>query len=193
MTKRDHDRPTWRLLFLLPLVIGLGLSLACEDIEGDTIIVNGLDCGLIRDDLIGSWQVTYVVSGSVSLEDCTGLDPGLSGNITTGPGTAIYADVDVLGSDSSTSFKVLWLDLVTGLNTTVGDLTGSIQADSCLAIIRTWEDDDDAYIQCIGTFDPVTGTILGVCDSAEVDTNGDELPDTSCSLGANFEVVVHIF
>jgi hypothetical protein len=169
-------RTTVRTTVLLALTVGLGLGLGCED-EGDTIIVDGLDCGLIRNDLIGDWVVSFV-AGVTTLLNCDDVPPsdGIAVGVTAGSVT--YSNVSVVASVSSTSF-VVFSD---GPNGLPDELIGSVEADSCLALVQIWENDDDAWMQCIGTFDRSNGTIRATCDSADLETTGDRAPDVACDL-----------
>lgn len=172
---------------LLPAVLVLAtLAVSCD--ENNTIINQGLDCGLIRDNLVGDWIVD-VSTGTPTLVNCTG--PGAS---TIPPNTMIttvndfpatYESVDVFGSDGSTSFKLLGDRAVGGDSLVDAEFTGSVQADSCLALLRFWVMTDQLYLQCIGTFDPDTLLFSGACDSAEIDTDTDGELDASCSLSAD--------
>ena len=58
---REKDRIGRGARLAVPLVAVLIGSLAgCNNNDnGDTVNVNGLDCGLVRDDLIGTWRITY--------------------------------------------------------------------------------------------------------------------------------------
>jgi len=168
-------RAACRAARLATLTVCLGLGLGCTE-EGDTIVVDGLDCGLIRNDLIGDWNVSFVPGGA-TLVNCD--DPAFDGNlvaVTAGP--VSYANVNIFASASSTSFLILFDDP----GTPQDDLIGSVEADSCLALVQLWEDDDDAWMQCIGTFDRSNGTLGTVCDSADLDTNQDGSPDVACDL-----------
>lgn len=160
---------------LITLTFCLGLGLGCTQ-EGDTIVVDGLDCGLIRNDLIGDWTVSFVAGGA-TLVNCD--DPFYDNNlvnVTAGP--VSYGNVSIFASASSTSFLALFDDPVTVQD----DLIASVEADSCLALVQLWEDDDGAWMQCIGTFDRSNGTIRAVCDSAELDTDDNGAPDVACDL-----------
>ncbi|HEU4403327.1 MAG TPA: hypothetical protein VFT43_14615 [Candidatus Polarisedimenticolia bacterium] len=179
-----------RTTLLGMMVLSLGLAASCNSSGNTTIINQNLDCGLTRFDLLGNWRVDYTTSGTRGLTNCTGLVPSLTGSIDTTGISKTYSGVDVFGSDGSASFKVLGFESTP--QNSQGDLTGSVQADSCLAFFRAWESDDGAYVQCIGTFDRTARQIIGQCDSAEVDTNADDTPDTSCSLSATYDVVVDL-
>jgi len=160
-------------------------AVACNDSGNTTVVNQGLDCGLIRADLIGNWTVSLGPL-TPSLQNCTGLDPSVNGTLVgTDDFPATYSSMDVFGSDGSTSFKLLADRSDAGGDATqTVEFTGSVQADSCLAIVRVWSQTDVLYFQCIGSFTISNQTLSGACDSAEVDTDNDvnHLADTSCSL-----------
>lgn len=175
---------------LLALLAGTALLAGCNDSGNTTTIINqGLDCGLIRDDLIGDWTFD-ITSATRTLQNCTGLDPGISGTgvlLNNFPGD--FAGMDVFGSDGSTSYKI------SGDRTDVGDdpsidpeVTGTVQADSCLALLRVWDEDEALFIQCIGTFTIINQTLSGGCDSVEIDSDVDGQLDTSCSLDSSLSI-----
>src|SRR5439155_24650896 len=148
-------------------------------------IVNGIDCNLVRDDLVGTWVVN-LGAGAPTLQNCTGSDPGRDGTFAvTTDFPATYSPMNVFGSDGSTSFG-LRADR-TGPNNDTRDpeLTGSVQADSCLAMVRVWDKTDALFFQCIGTFSRTNLTLSGTCDSAEIDSDVDGQLDTSCSLNSD--------
>jgi hypothetical protein len=174
-----------RALAYAALTLVATLAMSCNSSGNTTIINQGLDCGLVRQDLIGTWTVS-LGAATPSLQNCTGLDPTLNG---TGVGTndfpATYSPMDVFGSDGSTSYK-LQSDRTDAKNDTANpELTGSVQADSCLAMARVWDRTDVLFFQCIGTFTISNGTLSGACDSAEIDSDADGQLDTSCSLSTN--------
>lgn len=159
-------------------------AVACED-KNTTVVNQGLDCGLIRDDLVGNWTVS-LGSLTPTLQNCTGLDPTFNNTLVgTDDFPATYGSMDVFGSDGSTSFKLVADRSGPGDDPTQAvEFTGSVQADSCLAIVRVWSETDALYFQCIGTFTLSNRTLSGACDSAEIDsdTPRDGQLDTSCSL-----------
>ena len=172
---------------VLALLGGAALLAGCNDSGNTTTIINqGLDCGLIRDDLVGDWTID-ITAASRTLQNCTGLAPGISNTIVTLdnlPGD--FAGMDVFGSDGSTSFKI------SADRTDIDDdpsvspeVTGTVQADSCLALARVWDADEALFIQCIGTFTISNGTLSGGCDSVEIDSDVDGQLDTSCSLDSS--------
>ena len=175
-----------KLLLFGLMLIGTSLLASCNSSGNSTTIVNqGLDCGLVRNDLLGTWNVSLGF-GTRSLQNCSGTAPGLNGTaITTADFPATYAPVDIFGSDGSTSYKIL-SDRNDGNNdgTTTDELDGTVQADSCLALVRVWDRTDALYIQCIGTLKITNGLVSGSCDSVEIDSDGIGGLDTSCSLSA---------
>lgn len=180
-----------RLPVLVLAVLCLGFATACDDDE--SIDLGGIDCGLVRDDLIGDWTADYPSGTSRTLTNCTGDDPSIEGSSIDVSGTpVIYTNADVLGNNSSPSFKVV-ADRLDGDDVSQdAEFVMNIGADSCQAFVLLWESDDTAYVQCIGTFTPSNGTLLGACDSAEVDTDGNDDPDTSCSLSAPIDVAIGV-
>ena len=173
------------MIYAIVLFIA-SLTVNCNNNGGTTTIVNqGLDCGLVRDDLIGKWTVN-LGTGIPTLQNCTGvLPPPLPDGtvVSTNDFPADYAPMDVFGSDGSTSFK-LNADRFDAKNDTAvsPEFTGSVQADSCLAMVRVWDTTDKLFYQCIGTFDRQNRTLPAFCDSVEIDLNNDGQLDTSCSL-----------
>lgn len=159
-------------------------AVACED-KNTTVVNQGLDCGLIRDDLVGNWTVS-LGSLTPSLQNCTGKDLTYENQLVgTNDFPATYGSMDVFGSDGSTSFKLVADRSGPGDDATQPiEFTGSVQADSCLGIVRVWSQTDALYFQCIGSFVIGNGTLSGACDSAEIDsdTPPDGQLDTSCSL-----------
>ncbi len=173
---------------ILPFIAALAVS--CNDSGNTTIINQGLDCQLVRANLLGDWVVN-LATATPSLQVCTGLDPGLNGSVVgTNNFPATYSNVGVFGSDGSTSFKILADRSDAGADSSqTVELTGSVQADSCLGIVRVWDKTDALYFQCIGAFTISNKTLSGACDSAEIDTDLDGQLDTSCSLsnGVTFD------
>lgn len=174
-----------QLMLLLVLLFGTTLLAGCNDSGNTTIINQGLDCGLIRDDLVGDWTID-MTSGSRNLQNCTGPPPGI-----TQTGVLIndfpreYAGMNVFGSDGSTSFQISGDRTGGGDPTVLVEVTGTVQADSCLALLRVWDQDEALYVQCIGSFTIANGTLSGSCDSVEIDSDADGFLDTSCSLDSN--------
>jgi hypothetical protein len=172
---------------LLALLGGTALLAGCNDSGNTTTIINqGIDCGLIRDDLVGDWTID-VTAATRTLQNCTGLAPGISGTgvlLNNLPGD--YAGMDVFGSDGSTSFKINGDRTDSGGDASVNpEVTGTVQADSCLALVRVWDSDEALFMQCIGTFTISNGTLSGGCDSVEIDSDVDGQLDTSCSLDSS--------
>src|SRR5712691_7726267 len=122
-----------RPLALVTLGIGLVLLPACNDSGNTTINNQGLDCGLVRADLTGTWRVTF----TTGTRNTTGCDvsafDGDSVAVTSVP--IDYPGVAVFGSDTSASFLVQGDRTDAGADAAVNpELTASVQADSCLAL-----------------------------------------------------------
>lgn len=160
-------------ILALPLLLA---ATGCEE-DGDTIFVNGLDCGLIREDLFGDWALTFVQESPV-LVNCD--DPGFNGTIVdVNSFTTVYTDVIAFASPSGASFDVIG----SGPDLS-NELMASVEADSCLALVQKWESDDDGWVQCIGTLDLRSNAIAARCDSMDLDTDPtpDGVPDVACDL-----------
>lgn len=170
------------------LFLAFGFLTGCED-DGETLILDGIDCGLIRAELVGNWTVT-LPTDAATLVDCTGFDPTIEGDpMDTTSASIVYIDTDVFGNDASPSFRVEadpdGVDDDTSVNP---EFVMNIGADSCQAFFRVWEPDDGLFVQCIGNFERANGTISTFCDSAEVDTDGLDGTDTTCSLDTSIAV-----
>jgi len=169
------------------LLVLATLAISCND--NGTTIINGLDCNLVRDDLVGSWVVN-LGAGARTLQNCTSvispLPAGVNGaTVATTDFPATYSRMDVFGSQGSTSFGLQADRSDSNNDTRAVELTGSVQADSCLAMVRVWDRTDALFFQCIGTFNRNNLTLSGTCDSAEIDFNVDGELDTSCSLSSD--------
>ena len=161
------------------LVLFLGGLCGCNNNdEGDTINVNGLDCGLIRDHVFGAWTATYA-SALRTLSNCD--DATYDGTqVDVANGTTVYQSQAVFVGDSSVGFTIWGTGPVRDK-----ELIASVDADSCLTLAQTWEDDDSGYLQCFGTAD-LAGHLLNViCDQFDLDTDGDGAGDTACSLNGS--------
>lgn len=181
-----------RLPILLLACVCLGFVTGCDD--DDDIDLGGIDCGLVRDDLIGDWTAGYAGGVARTLTNCTGDDPSVEGTgIDVSATSVLYPDADVMGSSTGPSFRVIADRTDGGNDASVADeFRLHIGADSCQSFVWLWEADDALYLQCIGTFGPGSGTLLATCDSAEVDTDADDNPDTSCSLNATVDVAISV-
>lgn len=168
------------------LAAGLLCGLAgCND-EGDTVNVNGLDCGLIRDQLVGDWSVSYAPAVR-TLQSCD--DASSNGSqVNVVAGTAGFTTNRVYASPSSTSFVVSAVGPI-GLD---NELMANVEADSCLALVQVWEDDEGGWLQCIGTADLVNRFLNVVCDSFDLDTDLDGFPDNACGLNGSITGTVGI-
>jgi hypothetical protein len=178
-------------VLLVTLVVCLGLTQACTN-EGDTVIVNnGIDCGLIRNDLLGDWDVTIHGPDSTTLINCD--DGGISDGTTVSVTGAVrtYPDVTVFAAPESTSFVVLGGGLVP---VRPDELKANVEADSCLALVQVWNDAAGAWIQCIGEFDVGNYSIpFAVCDSADLDQDPYSDPDVACDMASSFTASVGVF
>jgi hypothetical protein len=170
----------------LALGLCLGLLTGCSNDETTNIV--GLDCGLVRFDLTGDWVVDFAL-GTRTLVNCD--VPAFDGTSVSVSGAPVtYSNVTVFGSDESASFQVL-ADL-DPLADPTEELVGAVEADSCLALFRVWDDDDETYIQCLGTFSRSSQTIPASCDSVEVDLSADGVIDATCDLSAEFDAGVGV-
>jgi len=166
-------RAAW-VLSLPLLLIGTG----CEE-SGDTVVVQGLDCGLVREDLFGDWALTFVPTGAF-LTNCD--DPSFDGTLVDVDNvTTIYPQDSILAfvSPSGASF-----DVVGAGPDLTNELIASVEADSCLAVVQKWENDDGGWMQCFGTLDLSAHAIPTLCDSMDLDTTDppDGFPDVACDL-----------
>jgi hypothetical protein len=164
------------MLVLTALLGGLSLSGCSNNNGGDTIVVNGLDCGLIRQDVAGDWTVTYTAGGA-TLVGCD--NPNYNNKVIDVTGvTTVYSNPVAYASPSGAAFNVVGQ----GPNNRPNELLASVEADSCLALVQTWEEDDSGWVQCIGTMDLASNLIAGVCDSFDLDSNADGVADVACGL-----------
>lgn len=152
-----------RFGILLPCVLLLLLGTSCD--EGDTIVVQNIDCGLIRTDLLGIWDVSYPTGGA-TLFNCS--DPSFNGDayIPLAPATVSFADMTVFASASNAGF--FFTD-----SASPSLLLGNAETDTCgmLFSVRTilsLADPQPIYLQCIGNFDRVARVVQGHCDSVTV-------------------------
>lgn len=178
-----------RLLGTVPVVLGLGLLAGCNNSDnGGTIINNnGLDCGLVRADLTGTWRVIFSTANR-TLVNC---DNASFDNATVSVSSSAldFSNVVITGSEFAASFLVT-ADGSDPQQAT--ELVGSVQADSCLALIKVWSSSNDAYFACLGTFDIATRSISAGCDSADVDSPVDGAIDATCDLNSPISVAVDI-
>ncbi len=155
-------------------LLALG-ALSCED-SGDTIVVNGLDCGLIRQDLDGNWTVTYSADTAVT-QGCD--NPAFNGMLVTVSGASVvYANPTVFASPTGAAINVV----APGPFGKPNELLAAVEADSCLALVQTWEDDESGWVQCFGTADLTTRLMGGICDSFDIDSDADGVADVACDL-----------
>ena len=174
------------------VVAGLASSLvllaACSD--KNTTNINGLDCGLVQADLVGTWTVTFDAAGSATLTDCTGAAAG--GNVvtvTTTPLVYPVGNIVVTASTTASSTTAVggvgYQVIGSGANRS-DELIANVEADSCLAQFQVWINGSTTFVQCIGGLDLTQRVIAGSCDSAEYPSSmvTTALPNTFCSLSA---------
>ena len=160
-------------ILVLPLLLG---ATGCEE-DGDTINVNGLDCGLIREDLFGDWALTFV-PGITTLQNCD--DPTFNDTPVDVNGfTTVYDDTIAFLSPSGVS-----VDVRGSGPELSNELMASVEADSCLAAVQKWESAEAGWVQCIGTLDRAAHAIAARCDSMDLDVDvpPDGFPDVACTL-----------
>ncbi len=177
---------------ILALLAWIAIMPGCNNSTNNhTTIVNGLDCGLVYNDLIKNWQVT-ISAGTPTLTNCTGS--GSSGGTVTASGSPItYSNVTVLAeTTASVPLGGVGYQVIGAGANRADELIANVEADSCLAQFQVWENADKTYIQCIGTLDRTTRTIAAGCDSAEFDSNNDGTIDTFCELSATLSGSVQI-
>ncbi len=162
-----------------------GAVVACNNDNKNTVIVDGLDCGLVRADLTGTWVVNFTADSTV-FTNCD--NSGKDNSPVSVSGTPItFTNVNAFASPSGASFDVI------GAGSNISnELLASIEADSCLALVQVWENTSKAWIQCLGTLDRNNRTISAFCDSADLDTNMplDGAPDVACDLARTLSVVI---
>ena len=151
-----HTAPIAVLLALLLF------SLSCH--EGDTVIVNS-DCGLVRSDLVGTWNFT-VPAGTSQLFHCS--DPSFNNRdvILLATATISYNDIEVFASGSNVGYFF-------HNSSSPEQIFGNVETDSCgmlfaFMINATITDPTPLYLQCIGTLDRQAGFVSAFCDSATV-------------------------
>jgi hypothetical protein len=182
MTHRSCGRAPRGLPFIAAIAMAAALVSSCTH-EGDTIVVNGLDCGLVRTDMAGDWVVTYLAD-SATLQNCD--DPTYNGTPVDVTGaTVTYNNAIAYASPSGASFNAV----AAGPNRS-NELLASIEADSCLALVQTWQQDDKGWVQCLGTLDRTSRLIAGICDSIDLDINGDGAPEVACDLSHSFQATI---
>jgi hypothetical protein len=171
-----RPKGTGRRAALLVAATLVALALPACTTEGDTLIVNGLDCGLIHLDVSGDWVVTYTPDAAI-LVNC--YDPSWNDTVIDVPGfSTLYPNPVSYASPSGASFNIVGM----GPNNRPNELLASVEADSCLALVQTWEEDDQGWVQCFGTMDLTTNLIAGICDSFDLDTDADGVADVACDL-----------
>jgi len=155
---RRTVRRVWRSAWFPILLAGI----ACHN-NGDTLIVNS-DCGLIRSDLLGTWNVTFQPA-TASLFNCS--DPAFDNlAVTVSSIPFSFSDVEVFASASNAGFQF-------HNGSDPQKIFGNVETDSCnmlFAFLATASDPSQTkvYLQCIGSFDRQTGVLSGSCDSTTV-------------------------
>src|SRR5437867_3687939 len=92
-----------RSLFLLGSLALLG---SCTTQNGDTIVVNGLDCGLVRADLAGNWSVTFLADTATTM-NCDVHVPTQNGmTVSVNGSTVVYVSNFAYPGPSGASFNV---------------------------------------------------------------------------------------
>jgi hypothetical protein len=163
-------------LVSLALAGSLALFGSCTTQEGDTIIVNGLDCGLVRADMAGSWVVTFIADSATTV-NCDN-PPQDGATVSESAASVVYAGAVAFPGPSGASFNANAF----GPNGRPNELMASIEADSCLALVQLWQEAAHGWVQCIGTLDRQTRLISSVCDAIDLDTNSDGAADVACDL-----------
>jgi len=171
---------------LAGLLLGIAFLAACTD-EQNVTVIDGLDCGLIREDLAGTWVVNFS-SATRSLVNCE--DPADEGTTATvSSATLTFPNVGIDGAQDSASFGVFGATTSPEVSR---ELTVGVNADSCLALARVWIQAENLFMVCVGTFYRDNRTIDAFCDSVEVDSDVDEVVDNSCDLNASINVALGV-
>ena len=177
-----------RIGFVATALLALVALGGCNDSNnGDTINVNGLDCGLVRDDMVGRWTVSYT-QATRSTINCDNATFNNKPVTVVGGVTNNFDTVTVIASPGSTSFTANASGPVGKDN----ELMANIEADSCLALVQIWEDAEGGWVQCIGTADLANRLLNVICDSFDLDTDADGAADTACSLNGSITGTVGI-
>jgi hypothetical protein len=176
---------------LFAVLLAACTALACSNNSGgETINVNGLDCGLVRADMVGKWTVTFT-SGMRTMANCGGTNAAAQEGqaFAVLAGAANYTVSDAAVSQQGVGFTATG----TGPNNLSNELIVSISADSCLAFVQAWQANtggSPGWPVCVGTADRVNRLVNAVCDSVQLDTNGDNQSDTNCNLNASLSAAV---
>lgn len=165
-----------RLLGGLALMGGLALLGSCTTQQGDTILVNGLDCGLVRADLAGNWIVTFIADSATTVNCDVPAQNGAT--VSVSGASVVYANAAAFPGPSGASFNAN----ATGPNNLPNELMASVEADSCLALVQLWQQAAHGWVQCIGTLDRQTRLIAAVCDAIDLDTDLNGAGDVACDL-----------
>jgi hypothetical protein len=175
-----------RLVLLTGFVLlgSLALLGSCTTQQGDTILVNGLDCGLVRADMAGTWSVTFLADSATTV-NCDSA-PQNGALVSVSGATVNYANAIAFPGPSGASFNAN----ATGPNNRPNELMASIEADSCLALVQIWQENAHGWVQCIGTLDRTSRLIASVCDAIDLDTNSDGAADVACDLSHSLQATI---
>jgi len=174
---------------LVMLTFGLTFLPACSKNDNTTLVNTGVDCGLVRNDLFGTWQVSFTPA-TVTTFNCD-TNASFNGTAISVSSTKTYdqSTVIVTGSDGSAAYRV------TGDGTDAAvdpELSGSVQADSCLSLFRVWDQTDKAYLICLGIFDRNSRTISAGCDSADMDNPVGSPIEATCDLNGGISATFSV-
>jgi hypothetical protein len=145
---------------VLPVLLVVPL-IGCGD-DNTTVVL--ADCRLERLDLTGTWDITFVPASSFlfNCDNPANDNPPIpiivDGTVFQFNDIAVFASADNVGfrfQDSSVPNFVI----------------GNVEADSCLMLLSFLDVDDAQYLNCLGTFDRASGTMLGGCDSSTLVTD----------------------
>jgi hypothetical protein len=172
-----------RLVVPVLLVVPL---LGCGD-DSTTVVL--ADCGLERLDLTGTWQIEFVPASSFlfNCDDSANDNPPIP--VTVDASVFQFNDISVFASTENVGFR--FED-----SSVPNFVLGNVEADSCLMLMSFLDVDDAQYLNCLGTFDLATGTMLGGCDSSTLTTDPFSPPLTlidDCDIDTVLGVSVTVF
>jgi hypothetical protein len=192
MARSSHSLPWTHLAVIGAAFLALGTLPGCDNANKTTIINQGLDCGLVRNNLIATWQVSVTASTRTLLNCGNPAADNTSVDLTGG--VVSYTPVTVQGADTAVTFVVTGDRIDAGNDTNVSpELLASVEADSCLAMFRVWDKANTLFVRCIGTLDRGLETINpAACDSVEIgDASGNV--QYACDLSNTVSASVNIF
>ena len=168
-------------------------AVGCSD-DIHTTVIDLSDCGLIRSDLLGEWDVTFF-GDTATFFNCVNTDPGdltnYNGDTVNVPAatfTFLSNDIQVFASAANSGFQF------NNFSSPV-EIMGNIEADSC-NMLFSFLDDEDIYLNCIGVFDIPSGVVQGFCDSVGVPSLPVSNPpafEADCDIDPILPVVLTIF